>query len=74
MTNPNNDKGKLFAKFVDMNYVRTKTHLVDKSTIDDLVEITITKEDGSHVSLGNEYKQEYFHGRSPYEKYLNEKS
>lgn len=37
-----------------------------------IIEITITKEDGSFIKLGDEYKEEYFHGRSAFAKYLTD--
>lgn len=43
-----------------------------QSSLFDLVEITITKKDGSSIKLGDEYKEEYFHGRSAFAKYLTD--
>lgn len=37
-----------------------------------IIEITITKKDGSSVILGDEYKDEYLLGRSAFAKYLND--
>lgn len=68
------DKSKLFAKFVDMNFVRIKGILHEKVKVLDLININIVKEDGTWVPLGDEYKEEFLHGRSPYMKFLNNNS
>jgi len=65
------NKSKHFEKFIDMNFVKIKGILHDKLTVLDLIAIRIEKSDGSTELLGDEYKEEFLHGRSPFLKYLN---
>ena len=66
------DKAKHFAKFVDMNFVKIKGILHEKVSVLDLIKIHIVTEDEKWIPLGDEYKEELLHGRSPYMKYLSD--
>lgn len=65
------DKAKHFAKFVDINFVKIGGIMHERVTVLDLISIHISTEDGNLISLGDEYKEEFLHGRSPYMKYLS---
>jgi hypothetical protein len=65
------DKAKMFAKFMDTNYVKIKGILHERITVLNLITIRIQKEDGTCEVLPDEYKEEFLHGRSPFLKYLN---
>lgn len=65
------DKAKMFAKFMDTNYVKIKGILHEKLTVLNLITIRIQKQDGSCELLGDEYKEEFLYSRSPYLKFLN---
>lgn len=65
------DKSKLFAQFIDMNFIKIKGILHEKVKIMDLITIRIEKQDGTCEVLTDKYKEEFLHGRSPYLKFLN---
>lgn len=65
------DKAKMFAQFMDTNYVNIKGVLHEKLTVLNLITIRIQKQDGSCELLSDEYKEEFLYGRSPYLKFLN---
>lgn len=67
MQNENNH----LVRFVEKGFNRNDNSSIDHEYIDSLLTIRLQREDGTSFFLGNEYKEEFFHGRSPYLKYLN---